>query len=179
MKKSLLTAILLLIVAPNSVEAEDPQPAQERARASNQLFEADFESTPTYIKSDSLTLRSAERKFLYSGNVELKNGEMTLTSEKLDGNYSESQELENLVATGDVVIIKGQAIRASGDKAVFDNKARTVVLTGSPEIKQDGSILSADLIRIFLDEDRSVAEGQVRVKLIESPPAAKKPLAAE
>jgi lipopolysaccharide transport protein LptA len=124
---------------------------------------------PTFIKSDTLTLNADERVFIYSGNVEVKQGLMTLTCGEIEGRYNTNNQIDTIDARRDVVIIK-EEIRGTAQKAFFDAKTNTVTLTENPEVQQNGSILSADSIKIFLNENRSVAEGTVRVKLIEKSP---------
>jgi len=125
---------------------------------------------PTFIKSDTLTLNADERVFVYSGNVEVKQGLMTLTCAEIEGRYNEKNQIDTIDAQRDVVIVK-EDIRGSAQKAFFDAKTNTVTLTQNPEVQQNGSILSADVIKIFLNENRSVAEGTVRVKLVEKSPS--------
>jgi lipopolysaccharide transport protein LptA len=91
---------------------------------------------------------------------------MNLTAKELVGKYTEKNEIDVLTATGDVLITKGPTMKAKGQKAVYNGIAKTVVLTENPEIEQDGSILTADKITIFMEDNRSTAEGQVRVKLV-------------
>ena len=103
---------------------------------------------------------------MYSGNVEVKQGDMTLTSDLLEGKYDASNKIEELIAKQNVVIIKGEDIRAHGQRATYNAAEETLLLTENPELQQNGSVLTADLITIFLKENRSTAEGSVRVKLI-------------
>lgn len=143
--------------------------AQEEKKSSQPIdfgLQKGNENLPTYIKSDSLTLKSEERTFVYSGNVEVKQGDLTLTSDFLDGKYDENNKIQQLLARQNVIIIKGENIRAHGEKAVFEAATETVVITDNPELQQNGSVLTADLIRVFLKENRSTAEGAVRVKLV-------------
>ncbi len=129
-------------------------------------FDDDFGKLPTYIKADSLTFKNKERNFVYSGNVEVTHGDMILTSNLLEGNYDESNQIKDLTARQNVTIIKGEDMRASGEQAIYDKTTDTMVLSDNPELQQNGSVLTADRIRIYMKENRSVAEGQVRVKLI-------------
>ena len=133
----------------------------------SELFKMDTDNVPTYVKSDSLTVRSNDGVFEYIGNVELKHGDLTLTSQKLEGQYDDNNEIQVLTALQNVIIVKGENIRATSQKAVYEKKSETMTLTDNPELQEGNSVLSADAIKIFLDEDRSVAEGQVRVKLVE------------
>lgn len=122
---------------------------------------------PTFIKADSLSLKSDSRTFTYSGNVEVSQGDMKMTAQTMEGNYDENNKIKQLMAKGNVLITKGPQIRATGERAIYDAATETVVLTENPELQQDGSILSADRIRVYLSENRSVGEGTVRVKLIQ------------
>lgn len=129
------------------------------------LFDGSFSDAPTNISSDTLILRNNDRVFVYSGNVKVTQGDMTLTSKSLEGLYSEKNEIQRMIAKDDVVITKGE-IKATGGKALYESATNTVLLTESPQVEQKGSLLTADRIRVFLDEDRSQAEGQVRVTLV-------------
>lgn len=140
--------------------------------AATAMFDKSMSKLPTFIKSDNLSLKSETRTFTYSGNVEVTQGDMTLTSQSMDGHYDENNKIQQLVAKGSVLITKGPLIRATGERAIYEAATETVVLTENPELQQDGSILSADRIRIYLNENRSVAEGTVRVKLIQKDQAA-------
>lgn len=126
-----------------------------------------FGKQPTYIKSNSLVLRSKDRVFVYSGDVEVRQGDMTLTSETLEGKYDQNNDIQELVAFNNVVIVKGENIRANGNRAIYRKENETVTLTENPEMQQEGSVLTADAITIFLNENRSQAEGNVRVKLVQ------------
>lgn len=124
-----------------------------------------FQKEPTYITSQSLTVESDVRHFVYSGNVKVVQADMTLTCDQLHGHYSEDSKIERLTALKNVEIIKGEKIKAHGQKAVYEEKTGIVTLTENPSLEQGQSRLEADVIKIFLNENRSVAEGTVRVKL--------------
>lgn len=127
----------------------------------------DFGKLPTYIKSDSLQLKQTERYFVYSGNVEMKHGDMTITSNTLEGTYDEQNKLKKLIAKTNVQIVKGDNIHGSSELATYEAAQDTVTLTENPELSQNGSVLTADAIKIFLKDNRSEASGQVRVKMID------------
>ncbi len=125
-------------------------------------------SEPTYINSQSLTLKNQERVFEYAGNVEVKHGDMTLHSDFLDGKYNDKNQIEELVARKNVVMTKGDKMKAKCERAVYNARTRIITLMDNPELEQSGSTLAADAIKVFLDENRSIAEGQVRVKITET-----------
>lgn len=145
--------------------AQTPKPPEKSASSVGSFKDFGSSNEPTYIKSDQLTLFSKERKFKYSGNVQMKNGDLTVFSDWTDGSYDENNKINDLVCNKNVLITKGEKIRATGGKATYVASNATIVLTENPEMVQDGSVLSADKVTIYLDEDRSIAEGQVRVKV--------------
>lgn len=136
-----------------------------KAKLSDKAFDDSFSKLPTNISSDTLTLRQEDRVFVYNGNVSVTQGDMTLTSKTLEGTYNEQNQIEKLIARGDVLITKAD-IKATSQQALYEAKDSTLTLIDNPELEQNGSILTADKIRIFLNDNRSQAEGQVRVKLI-------------
>ena len=130
-------------------------------------FDNSFGKLPTNITSDALTFNAKNRVFAYQGNVQVTQGDMRLTAKTLEGTYSEKNELLKLVAKGDVFISK-QDIQATGQIASYDAVASIVTLTENPLLQQKESILRADKIKIFLNENRSQAEGDVRVTFVNS-----------
>lgn len=128
---------------------------------------------PTYIRSDNLAVNNQDRTFTYSGNVEVTQGDLLLTSNSLQGRYDKDNQITQITARQNVTIVKGEGIRATGELAVYDRADETIVLSDNPELKQGASVLTADRIRIFLRENRSVAEGQVRVKVVRNDDGAK------
>ena len=90
--------------------------------------------------------------------VDLNHGEIITDSRGVEfciipkGNYyiGPKNEIEELLATGNVTITKGEGIKARSEKAVYDKKTETLTLTNNPELTQDGSALLADKIVIYL-----------------------------
>ena len=129
-------------------------------------FKADNPDAPLYVKSDALSLDSKERVFTYEGNVEAMRETLFVTSERMIGSYNEKNEIENVVFEDNVVITRGEELRATSERAVYNVAKAQIELTEGPELQDGGNILIADKVTIFVDEDRSLAEGDVRVKVI-------------
>jgi lipopolysaccharide export system protein LptA len=167
-----LASAALLIASPPILLSETKGAAPKKAEANEASALVDFKNSkePIFINSDSLSINQNKRTFVYTGNVQVTQGDMTITAATLDGKYDQKNEIEQLIARKDVVITKGPSIRATSNRAVYEAAKGTVTLTENPQIHQDGSILSADVVRIFLQENRSVAEGQVRMKLVKASP---------
>ena len=148
-----LAALILTTTARSIAAAPSESPVQ-------------LDDQPTYIKSQSLTLFNQERRFLYSGGVEVTHGDMIMTSELLEGFYDENNKVQKLIATKGVTITKAPDVRATCERAVYEAATAVVTLTENPELQQGESVLTSDVVRIFLNENRSAAEGQVRVKMV-------------
>jgi lipopolysaccharide transport protein LptA len=148
---------------PSSISTKKPSTLKESVAgdsASNNL--------PILIKSDSLNLDSQGRKFTYRSNVEITKGDLLITADLVNGSYDEGGQIEKIICEKNVVITRGETLRATSNRADYDVKGSKIVLTEGPEINDKGNILDADKVTIFVDEDRSKAEGNVRVKVIRS-----------
>lgn len=121
---------------------------------------------PLTITADSLLLKSKERVFAYNGNVIVKQGDVTIQCDALEGTYSENNKVQTLTANKNVKIEKGADIRGRSNTAFYNADTQILTLKDNPELDQNGSTLAADVIKVFLNENRSVAEGQVRVKML-------------
>lgn len=143
----------------------------------------DFGKLPTNITSDTLTLNAKTRIFTYKGNVTVTQGDMTLVSKIVEGSYSEKNEIQKIIARGDVVITKAE-IKATSQLATYDAVAGIITLTENPQLQQGESVLIADRIKVYVRENRSQAEGNVRVTFVKkdmpntAPAAAANPTAA-
>jgi lipopolysaccharide export system protein LptA len=167
---------LILGTAPLQVPAcfaqNDSKSSSLNSLNSNALLgdsfnDKDFGKLPTNITSDTLTLHAKNRVFVYKGNVVVTQGDMKLTSNEIEGNYNEQNQIQKIVAKGDVVITK-QEIEATSQRAIYDAVSSIVTLTDNPQLKQGESILIADRIKVLLNENRSQAEGNVRVTFVKT-----------
>lgn len=175
MKLSLLVSFLFMLPPHTFIMAEEQDTAatEEPQAGEEGLLKLDFSSEKTVIEANKLLLFAKKRTFTYLGGVAVEHGDMDLTCEKLDGSYNENNEIQTLVAREKVYIEKGDSIKASGNKAVFDAKTQTLRLSENPQLEQEGSLLSADEVLIYLQEDRSEAIGNVRVTVLDKKKSAK------
>lgn len=123
---------------------------------------------PVYIQSDNLSLNSKDRVFTYRGNVKVKQGEVVITSDIMVGKYAESQELETIVCQGNVVVTRPPDTRATSNRAYYNVASSKIELTENPELARGSNVLVADKIIMFVEEDKSEAEGNVRVKVVKA-----------
>jgi lipopolysaccharide transport protein LptA len=127
--------------------------------------------SPVYIKSDTLDLNSKSRIFSYRGNVEVKRDDLIITAKVIDGYYTADNKIEKMIAKDNVVVTRGEGLRSVSNRAIYKVDANIIELTEKPELFKDGSVLAADKITIYVKEDRSEAEGNVRVRVVKQPGA--------
>jgi lipopolysaccharide export system protein LptA len=161
-------SFLLIASLPLNVlaEANSSSASSQKKTDLKESFSTGDSNDPVYIKSDTLTLDSKSRVFTYEDNVEVVRGEVSITSDRVIGTYDENNQLQKVVCEDNVVVTKGQTLRASANRAVYTLSKKTIELTEAPELARDANVLFADKITIYVEEDRSEAEGNVRVKVI-------------
>ncbi len=166
MRYSLLSVSLFLLAAPTVISAGDAAtPAKEETKQkSSSGFEFN-KKDPIYINSDWMEFDQTKSTITYKGRVVTTQGEMTLRSETLTAEYTENmKQIKQIVAEGKVNVTQGNRV-ATGEKAVFDDQAKTVTLTGSPIMRQGNSQISGTKVIYFVEQDRAVAEGDGKVRV--------------
>jgi lipopolysaccharide export system protein LptA len=130
---------------------------------------------PIRIRSRDLEFRYNEKRVTYRGDVMVTQGETTLKSDTLTVTYEDQpkgqgsaqtktetssfqQQLQEIVAEGNVQITSGDR-RATSKKAVFNETTRTVVLSGSVVLEEEGNQVTGEKVTVYVDEKRSVVEG--------------------
>jgi len=197
-KDRLSTFVYLLLSAsmvfqPTTARAEKPTAKASQSSSSSSKSSAPTDTTkatgslkglfqesptaggggPLFIKSDTLELNSKSRVFVYKGNVEVVRDDVTITSNIVEGQYDSQNRLQTIIAKGNVVITKGESMKSTANRAVYNVPAANIVLTEGPELYRDGNALAADKVTMFINEDRSEAEGNVRVKVVKPEDTAK------
>ena len=100
----------------------------------------------------------------YKGRVVTIQNDMTMRSETLTAYFDpEMKQMKQIVAEGKVNATQGNRV-ATGDKAVFDDKAKTVTLTGSPVMRQGNSQVSGAKVVYFIEQDKAMAEGDGKMQ---------------
>lgn len=123
---------------------------------------------PLYIKSDSLALDSKGRVFTYTGNVQVVRDDLTITADSVEGRYDEQSRLQTIIARSNVVITKGESMKATANRAHYKVGSAVIELTENPELYRAGNALAADKVTMYINEDRSEAEGNVRMKVVKT-----------
>lgn len=161
------TVALLLLLGPSAALPGEPARGAMRGPAAEASLLGNFSLAgrqgPISVDADTLELSYRDRVLTYSGNVTVTQGDLRLQSETLTVTLSDDQgdPVEQVVAEGNVRIRKGER-SASGGKAVFNQKTRTVQLTRDAVLLDGPNRISGERVVVYLDEERSVVEGGER-----------------
>ncbi len=116
-----------------------------------------------------MELKRDNRTVIFRGEVVAKE-EFTLYCDELYVYYDENQEIHEIVARGNVKIIKDMRT-AVARKAVYDRVNKIVVLTGNARVTRCNDTITGDRITFYMDRDDAFVEGKDggRVKAIIMP----------
>lgn len=118
--------------------------------------------------ADEIRVNRILRKVTLQGKVTVIDHaeQATFKSKKADAYFDVNDELERIIAYGDVVITQPKRI-ASSDRADFDYNTETVTLTGNAAVQEIGQLqMESSTIKMHMDEDKGIISGakQVPVK---------------
>jgi len=117
------------------------------------------EKASTTITADRMDAMRGDNMVIFTGNVVVSQQDFTLHSNKLTAYYTPGgREIREIVAVGEVRIIQPDREATSG-KAVYRRGERILILTESPVVRQGNDRVSGVKITFYLDEERSIVEG--------------------
>ncbi len=147
--RAALLIMLVFAFVPTRSFGEERKPAARENQG----------TLPVEIVSDRLSADSARDSVTFEGNVVAKQGDVTLSSDRLYAEYSRTTaSIEKIVAEGNVrVLQEGREARAA--RADFFNLEQRIVLTGGAELIQGQNSLKGETVTIYLRENRSVVTG--------------------
>ncbi len=165
--RSTVFMIVLLSTSLVAFAVKAAAPAKEEARKKNGSSAFEFNrKDPIYITSDWMEVDQKKNTITYKGRVVTVQADMTMRSETLTAYYDpEMKQMKQIVAEGKVNAIQGNRV-ATGDKVVFDEKAKTVTLTGNPVMRQGNNQVSGTKVIYFVEQDRAVAEGDGKTRVV-------------
>jgi lipopolysaccharide export system protein LptA len=159
-----LSAIATPVLTLGLLDAAAPAKEEASEKSSAGGFEFN-KKDPIYITSDWMEVDQKKNTITYKGSVVMVQADMTMRSEALTARYDpEMKRIDQIIAQGKVNATQGDRV-AIGEKAVFDDKAKTVTLTGNPVMRQGNNQVSGTRVIYFIEQDRAVAEGDGKVRV--------------
>jgi lipopolysaccharide transport protein LptA len=163
MHRSAMMLGWFLVFATVPISAAEPTKDTTSKKGSTS-FEFN-KNDPIYITADWMEVDQTKNTITYKGRVVTVQNDMTMRSETLTAYYDpEMKQMKQIVAEGKVNATQGNRI-ATGEKAVFDDKTKTVTLTGSPVMRQGNSQVTGVKVIYFTEQDRAVAEGDGKIRV--------------
>jgi lipopolysaccharide export system protein LptA len=173
--KLYLVVFLFLVLSGHVMAASPTAPTTDNAKKKDDSKTTDAKKSstafefnkkdPIFITSDWMEVDQKKNTITYKGRVVTVQAEMTMRSETLTAYYDpEMKQMKQIIAEGKVNATQGNRV-ATGQKAVFDDKAKTVTLTGSPMMRQGNSQISGVKIVYFVEQDKSIVEGDDKVRV--------------
>jgi len=123
-------------------------------------------SQPVEVVSDSLTVDQTTQRGVFSGNVVVTQGPMTLTAGEIEVEYTEAGDgIERLLARGGVTLTSGpDAVKSV--EAVYTIESGDVVMTGGVLMTQGKAAISGQKLVMNLTTGRGRMEGRVTTTFV-------------
>jgi len=155
----------LALLTALTLPAGAASPTKDATKKSATSFEFS-KKDPIYITADWMEADQSKHSITYKGRVVTVQNEMTMRSETLTAFYDpDTKQIRQIIAEGKVNATQGDRV-ATGEKAVFDDQAKTVTLTGNPVMRQGNNQVSGVKVIYFTEQDRSIVEGNKQTRVI-------------
>lgn len=130
--------------------------------------------SPIYIEADRMTSTEKNSAVLFTGDVDAKQGDLRIRSDKMTVYYTQkdeksekkeadaAQQVEKLICEGNVEITRDDWLGTS-DKMTYLSEKRQVILTGNAKAWQDQNMVGGEKIIYYMDEGRSEIVGGTAV----------------
>lgn len=117
-------------------------------------------SQPVDVAADRLEVQDRADRAIWAGNVIVRQGNLTLNSERLTIAYTNEGgiEIERLDASGGVTL-RSPSETARGQFAIYDLNERLITMIGNVTLTRGGSNLNGGRLVIDLDSGRAVMDG--------------------
>jgi lipopolysaccharide transport protein LptA len=155
------TLIALLLLGQLSLPPAAAQSLAVTPQGEEQPAAEAASSRETTVRAKSVDMNFTEHMAVFDGDVEVADGQMTLTSDHMVVHLTTANELQKIIATGNVIIINPeQDRRATAGRAEYNVTTGAIELTEEPRLEMGGNRLeNADKITYFRDSGRVTTEG--------------------
>ena len=115
---------------------------------------------PIDQSADRAEAQDRADRAIFSGNVVVRQGELTLRTSRLTVAYASQDgiDINRIDASGGVTVVSPSEI-AKGDFAVYDLDQGLITMVGNVRLERGGSFLSGGRLTIDLDTGRAVMDG--------------------
>ena len=130
--------------------------------------------SPIYVEADQMSSTEKTNSVLFTGDVDAKQGDLRIRSDKMTVYYTEpdesegeekkstSQQVEKLICEGNVEITRDDWL-GTADTMTYLSEQRQVILSGNAKAWQDQNMVGGEKIVYYMDEGRSEVVGGTSV----------------
>lgn len=120
-------------------------------------------NAPVDVSADRIEVQDRADRAIFSGNVQVRQGNLALDAERITVAYSGSVtggvEVQRLDASGGV-FVRSPSETARGQFGVYDLNRRLITLVGGVELNQGGNVIRGGRLVIDLNSGRAVIDGR-------------------
>ena len=115
---------------------------------------------PIDVAADRIEVQDRADRAIFSGNVRVKQAELTLDTQRLTLSYSSGGgvEIKRLDASGGVVV-RSPSETARGNFGIYDLDRKLITLIGAVQLNRGGSQINGQRLTIDLNSGRAVVDG--------------------
>lgn len=129
---------------------------------------------PIYVEADHMSSTEVSNTVLFTGNVDAKQGDLRIRSDKMTVYYDDpdtpeakkagntTQRIEKLICIGNVEITRENWLGTS-EQMTYLSGSRQVILTGNAKAWQGQNMVTGEKIIYYMDEGRSEVVGGTAV----------------
>ena len=156
----------ILILAPLALAMAAAAVAQSREPVS--ALKGHNSDAPIDLTADRLEVQDRADRAMFSGNVKVRQDELTLDTARLTVAYSSTGgvQIKRLDASGGVTV-RSPSETARGAFGIYDLDRKLITLVGNVVLQRQGSQLSGQRLVIDLDTGRAVIDGGTRLKIVQ------------
>lgn len=117
-------------------------------------------NAPIDLQADRLEVQDRADRAMFTGNVHVKQDELTLDTARLTVAYSSSGgvQIDRLDASGGVTV-RSPSETAKGDFGIYDLDKKLITLVGNVLLTRQDSTIAGQRLVIDLDSGRAVIDG--------------------
>ena len=117
-------------------------------------------NAPIDVASDRIEVQDRADRAVFSGNVKVRQAQLTLDTQRLTLSYSSGDgvKINRLDASGGVVV-RSPSENARGNFGVYDLDRKLITLIGAVQLNRGGSQINGQRMTIDLNSGRAVVDG--------------------
>ncbi len=112
------------------------------------------------VTADRIEAQDRADRAIFSGNVRVRQAELTLDTQRLTVNYTTAGglDIKRLDASGGV-IVRSPSETAKGNFGIYDTDRKLITLIGAVQLNRGGSQINGQRLTIDLSSGRAVVDG--------------------